>query len=342
MAAMNVGEAIVPAINHTGRVLFRPFALRKWLALGFVSMLAAAGDGGFNFHLPGGSGEDDEVGRSIGMWISHHIVLIIVGAVLLFALGLAFSWLGSVMKFVYLNQITRDPYAIREPFVRLLRQGTSYFLWKLAFGLAMFLAISVLIGLSIFFLFVTHLTSNITAIVVAVIWCLLLVSPLIIVSAIIDIFARDFVSAAMFVRGVGVIQGWRIVLPILRQNMGQSALYVLLLIAIGLALGVAVLFVLLAVGVVFTIIGGMFALIGYGIYAAGGGSWSVALIVYAVAMGSILLLAFSYAMSCATQPLEVFRRAFSLVVLGQADASLATVPVNPPMQTRYRPGQETQ
>lgn len=320
MAAMNVESAISPAMTHTGRVLFRPFALRKWLGLGFVSLLAGLGQGGahFNYSQPGDTHDMDEIGRELMSWAHHYMALIIAGAVLLFLIGLALSWLGSVMKFVYLNQITRDPYAIREPFGRLMRLGTSFFLWRLAFGL---------IGLPILGLFLTHLEGNVTAIVVTVIWGLLVGLPLLLGVTVIDIFARDFAATAMFARDVRVIEGWRIVMPILRQNAGQSVLYLLLLIAISIVMGIAVLFLLLGVGLVFLILAGLSALIGYGIYVTGGHAWSAMLIGYIALMGGALLLAFCYTMSCVTQPLEVFRRAFALVVVGQAEPSLATVPV---------------
>lgn len=325
--AMNVGGAITPAINHTGRVLFRPFALRKWLALGFVSLLVEVGGGGANFSYsqPGDSHDMDEIGRTLFQWIDHHIALIIAGAALLFLIGLALWWIGSVMRFVYLNQITRDPCAIREPFGRLMHLGTSFFLWRLVFGIAVTLTAGVLIGLPILGLFLAHLTSNTAAIVVTVIWGFLVGLPLLLGATVIDVFARDFVATAMFARNVRVIEGWRIVMPILRQNAGQSALYVLLLIVISIATGIAALFVLLGVGIVFLIVGGLFALIGYGIYVTGGSTWSAILIGYIALMGTALLLAFCYTMSCVTQPLEVFRRTFALVVLGQAEPSLATV-----------------
>lgn len=328
MAAMNVGGAVTPALSHTGRVLFRPFALRKWLALGFVSLVAGfAEGGGGHFNVPSGdSSGSDQNWEAVGAWIVAHLALIIAGAILLFLVGLAFQWLGSVMKFVYMNQVTRDPYAIREPFRRFIPQGTSFFLWNLAFGLVMLLTLGILVGIPIALIFAMELTHNVAAIVVVAVWCLLILLATITVAAVIDIFARDFVSTAMFVRRVGVMAGWRMILPLLGENKGQSALYVLMLIAISLAMGIGALFAVLAVGLVFAVVGGLFALIGYGIYVAGGHTWSAMLISYAVVIGTLLLLTFSYALTCAVQPLEVFRRVFSLVVVGQAEPSLATIP----------------
>jgi len=329
MAGMNVGGAITPAIEHTGRVLFRPFALRKWLALGLVSVLAEAGGGG-----GGGGGSNfpssdwpraGEASRMMVGWIVEHIVLIVVGCALLFLIGLALTWLGSVFRFVYLNQIARDPYAIRAPFGRFIGLGTSYFLWQLAFGLALLLTVGVLIVLPILAVFLrAGGASSDVAPVIAIIWAVIVGTVVILCSCVIDIFARDFVVTAMFVRGVKIIEGWRIVLPILRANVGQSVLYLLMLIVIAIAVGIGAVIVVLAVGIGFLIVGGLFALIGYAIYSAGG--LSALLIGYIVLMGLALLLAFVYVVNCAVQPFVVFRRTFALVVLGQAEPSLATVP----------------
>lgn len=323
---MNVGEAIVPAINHTKRVLFRPFAIRKWLALGFASMLAFGGGGGsFNVNLPSSG---DAPSEEMIHWVVTHMPLIVAGTVLLFAVGLALSWLASVFKFVYINQLTRDPRAIREPFGRFMGLGTSYFLWTLAFGLTILVAVAVLVGAPLLAAFVGFRGQFGAAHVLAIIWAVIAVIVIVIAAGVIDVFAGDFVTAAMFVRSVRVVDGWRTVLPIIRANAGQSVLYVLMLIAIGIVTAIGSIIVMIAVLIAFLIPGGVLALIGWAIHSAGG--WSPLMIGYCAIMGLVLLLAFGYVMSCAMQPFVVFRRTFALVVLGQADASLATVPETPP------------
>ena len=234
--AMNVGGAITPAMNHTERVLFKPFALRKWLGLGLVSMLAggSGGGGSSNYRAPNSHGMDP-IGRAVGEWVVMHLALIIAGVVLLFLVSLAFAWLGSVFRFVYLNQITRDPYAIRAPFGRFIGLGTSYFLWTLAFGLAMLVVLAVLIGIPLwgaFYRFHGGFGLFGPAQVLAIVWAVLAGIAILIASVVVDVFARDFVVTAMFARNVKIIQGWRIVLPIIRANAGQSVLYLLLLVNI--------------------------------------------------------------------------------------------------------------
>lgn len=323
--AINVGAAITPTINHTRRLLFKPFAMRKWLALGFVSMLAF---GGGNFHANMPSSDSTEIGKfptdEAGRWIVTHIPLIVAGIVLLIVIGLAFAWLGSVFKFIYINQLTRDPCAIREPFGRFIGLGTSYFLWELAFGTVVLILIAVLIGAPLIAALARSSGEFGGMQVLALIWAVTAGIVIVLAIIVISVLGRDFVTAAMFVRSVRVLDGWRIVLPIIGANAGQSALYMLMVIAIAIVTGIGSLLALVVVGIAFLIPGGLLALIGYAIYAASG--WSPLMIGYCALMGLALLLAFSYVMSCAMQPFVVFRRTFALVVLGQADPTLATVP----------------
>lgn len=334
---MNIGDAITPALTHTSRVLFRPFALRKWLAMGLVSMLAGVGGGG-NGHSnwpTDKSGDMDDIGRSAGAWIMEHLALIVVAAILLFAVSLVFAWLGSVFKFVYLNQITRNPTAIREPFVRFIGAGTSYFLWEIVFSLVVTLAVVVLIALPVVLAFIAE--TSLVVRIIAVAWAVIVGLAIIVFASVTQIFARDFVLSTMFARGVKVMQAWRTVIAIIRANAGQSVLYLLLLMVISLVSTIGTFIALAFVGLAFLIPGGVLAVIGWAIWAASGQHWSPVLIGYAATMGLALVLAFSYTLVCALQPFLVFRRAYALVVLGQADPSLATIPIPPATSPRPMP-----
>lgn len=325
---MNVGAAITPAVNHTARLLFRPFGLRNWLALGFVSLFAecgGGGGGGFNNYSPSKDFHKPEMDQ-FSQWMMQHMLLLILGFIVLFVIGIALQWIGSVLKFVYVNQIIRDPKAIREPFARFLGLGTSYFLWELALGLVILFTIAILIGVPAALLFPLFHTMTAIAIL-GIVFLIILLVILVITAAIISVIARDFVLTTMFVRNIKVIEAWHIVLPIVRANAGQTALYILLLIAYAVVAAIGGMFVVMAVMILFLIPGGLLALIGYGIYSMSGSVWSAPLIAYAALFGTALFLAFVYVAECSMQPFIVFRRAFALVVLGQADQSLVTVPI---------------
>lgn len=336
---MNVADAITPAMTHTSRLLFKPFALRKWLALGLVSFLAGSGGGGgAHANWPSGQqpGHDADVFfQHIAKWASIHAWLIALAIAGLLAISLFFGWLGSVFRFVYLNQITKEPIAIREPFHRFLDLGTSFFLWRLAFSFVALVALGVLIGLPLIAGFSTHAGSAAEALAVA--WAVCVGIALLLCIVLIEIFARDFVLATMFVRGIRVMEAWGVVLPLLKANAGQCALYILLLIVISVVVGIGAAIAVLAVGLAFVIPGGLLALIGWAIWLGTGQHMSAPIIAYSVIIGIPLMFAFAYVLTCAIQPLQVFRRSFALVVLGQADPSLVTVPIPPTDGPRLMP-----
>jgi hypothetical protein len=317
---MDVGKAIEPAFKHMIEMLFKPFVLRMWLALGFISIFAG-GSGSGRFPNPSDFGN---AGSDIGDWLREYWVFVVLGFLVLLLIGIFFTWLSSVLRFVYVDDITRKSGAVAEPFGRLVGLGTSYFLWQLAFGFAVLLAMGILIGLPFVAAFAMKAAGE-AMMAVAVIWAILVFIPLMILTCIIEIFAHDFVIPAMYVRRVGVIEGWRTILPILKANTGQTVLYLLMLIALGIAIGIFGLLVFFISAVIFAIPVGLFAGIGYLIWMAAGLTWNPLTIAVAVTFGVIVFLAFIYFIECAVQPAMIFRRAFALVVLGQADPSLATV-----------------
>ena len=335
MARMDVGGAIAPAFQHMVRVLFRPWELRKWFALGFVSLIAYGG--GSSFQTPDFSNwktSDDSRREFLGSSPISEIIqywpLIALGVVILIGIWLLLMWLSSVLHFVYVDEVTRSSGAIREPFARLKGRGTSYLLWHLAFGAILMLALGLLVALPLILVFALAPEAGTGAKVAAVVWAVIIGIPLIIIAIVIEIFATDFVTPVMYVRGVGIIEGWRVVRPILRANVGQAALYLLLLIGLGIVMAIFGIVVALLLALVLLIPVGLLVLPGYLIWQAGGLGWTPPVIGIAIGLGVIIFLGFIYLLQCAVQPALVFRRAYSLVVLGQADPSLVTVPTGTP------------
>ena len=333
MPRMEVGNAIAPAFQHMVRVLFKPFELKKWLALGFITLLASSGGGGGNYNFGNWGGRDSDVpGRlsDITSWLLHYWPLLALGALVIVVLSLILTWLASVFHMIYIDDITRSSGAIREPFARLKGIGTSYFLWRLAFGLTVLVLLVTLIGLPLVWVFLLARGTGTEAKIAAVVLAVCIGISLIILSIIIDTFARDFVAPAMYVRGVGVIAGWRIVLPILRANVGQVVLYLLLLIALSIGVGLFALLVTVILALIILLPVGGLAFLGYLIGKAAGLTWTIPVIATVATFGLIVGLGFVYLTNCALQPASAFLRAFSLVVLGQADPSLVTVPTGTP------------
>jgi hypothetical protein len=331
MARMDVGNGIQPAWENMVRVLFRPFSLRKWLSLGFISLIAygmSGGGGGFN--VPGNYGGNQHPnwpGHNPWPEIMHFLPLIILAFIVLVAIGLLVSWIGSVFHFIYVDNLVRNSGAIAEPFGRFRRQGTSYFLWRLVFGLIYMALILCIVAVVVFaVLAASHGGGKAGLMVLAIVMGVLVIIPLVIVAAIIDLFVRDFVTTTMYVRGVGIMEAWSIAWPLIKENAGQVALYILILIALAIAIGmfglVVALLGLVVVGIPVGILSAVAILAGK----AMGLTWTVPVIAVAATFGCIVLVGWVYLAQCAIQPALAFRRSYALVVMGQADPSLATIP----------------
>lgn len=328
---MDVGSAFGPAFQYMTRLLFRPFVFKKWLGLGFAFLLAGMG-GGFNFNFPsqrepnGPQQMPPPQWDTVTTWLEHHILLVIAAGAAIFLISIVFIWLSSVFKFVYTEQIVRDTGAIKEPFARLKRLGKSYFLWQLGFALVVAIILGVLVALPILSVFVFVPDVGLGLKVGVTIIAALIGIVVIIGAGITDIFARDFVVTTMYVRNLKVLEAWRVVLPILRANAGQIILYLLILIVIAICIGIAGIFIALAVMLALLIPVGLLVLIGYLIFMAAHLTWTPVVIGIAATLGIIVLLGITYLMQCAFQPLGVFRRSFALIVIGQADPMLVTIP----------------
>lgn len=325
MSRINVSDAITPAFSHMVKVLFKPFNAVKWLSLGFISILAASGGGGNSFRWPGGdqgSGAPDFEHLFAQYWLP-----IIIAFGVIFILSLIFWWLRSVFNFVYFDDIVRNSGAIREPFHRLRGLGTSLFLWHLGFGLIAMALIMALVGLPLVLALVVMKDAGIAFTVIAVVWAILVGLALLVAMGVITTLVNGLVSITMYKRRIGILEAWRYTLPILRANTGQVILYLLLLMAFTFGTGIISIPALIFVGIVLAIPFGGVALVGYLVGQAMGLTWTDPVIAVAVTYGIVFVICLSYLVNCVMQPAPVFVRAFSLVVMGQADESLVTIPL---------------
>ena len=328
MAKMDVGNGLRPAWRNMVRVLFRPFSLTKWLSLGFISLIAYCGQGGFHANLPGNwsdGGHTDWPSNPIP-WIMEYWPLLLLGFLILMAISLLISWVASVLHFVYVDDIVRSSAAIKEPWARLRSRGTSYFLWRLVFGFLYLIVFLIVVGTPVIWAFtIAHGAHNALK-VLAIVWAVLTAIPLFVIGVLIDLFVRDFVTTAMYAKGVGIMEGWRIAWPLIKENAGQVALYVLILIALSFAIGMFGLIVFFGLLMVVGIPIGV--LVAVAIFAGKemGLEWSAPVIAIAVSLGVLFLMGFTYLVNTATQPADVFRRSYALAVMGQADPSLETLP----------------
>jgi len=132
------------AFAWTKQVLFRPFAIQKWLTLGFCAFLASlvqggsgGGGGGSRFQgrpFHGYSLRDSAAYDHVSGWVLSHMHLVLgLGLVLLIVIvGIVAlcQWLGSRGQFMFLDGVVHDRAAVVEPWHRFRELGNDLFVFR--------------------------------------------------------------------------------------------------------------------------------------------------------------------------------------------------------------------
>jgi hypothetical protein len=244
MQNVSFTDPLAAAWNRMRAILFHPFDLGKWFALGFTAWLATLGKNG------GGSGNFDflegEEGKKIGEAIRAHLALVlgIVSAIAVVALvvGVVLLWLRARGKFMFLDNVLYDRAEIREPWARFRRSGNSYFLWVLVFGLVVMALVLALLAMGAAVAWpairARHFGHR------AVLALALTVPPfllLLLVASYVSLFLDSFVVPLMYRYNLTARKAWRKFGGLLRARFWTFVLYGLFFYALIMGVGCAIL-----------------------------------------------------------------------------------------------------
>jgi len=243
-AHVSVIDPISPAMQRVKLVLFDPFDLSKWFVVGFCAWLANVGRGGVR--VPGGPPGSGFGSEPRGLFETHLPVIVALAAVALVvgvAIAVVLLWLSSRGRFMFLRCVALNRAEVKVPWHKYREQGNSVFLFRLGVGVIFFLAL-LLFGAIIVLsagVFSTGGFQLNAAAVAGIIIASLVLLPGAIIAALTLKFTRDFVVPIIYLRGGSCVEGWRCFLPLLSDNKGPFALYILFQIIIALAVGVIIL-----------------------------------------------------------------------------------------------------
>jgi hypothetical protein len=251
------------------------------------------------------------------------VAIAVAVIVVLLALFLLWSVVGATMEFVLLAGLCDRDVRIRRPFRANLRRGLRLLGFRLAVGVGSLLLIglpvALVIGLGI------GLSPALLLLVIPLFSLLLVVALL---GSVVLGLTTDFVVPAMFVEDRGVLDGWRRIWPVVRDQPKQTVAFVVVKFVLGivvsLAVSVAVLLTALVVVIPFALVGGGLVL---ALSAAGvGGAVPVAIAgLLAIPLVLVLIVA---ALSLQV-PAIVFVRYYSLSVLAMLDSELDPAGLDP-------------
>jgi hypothetical protein len=232
--------------------LFKPFNLNKWFVFGFNAFLAGLLSG----HGSSSSSQAEHDGTGswrefvhlpgrVWEWLISHpgwFVGIIFIGLFIIALVVIFAWLSSRGKFMFLDNVVTNRAEIAKPWKQYSPEGNSLFLWRLGYGLIIFICLTMFFV--IFFATaagIYHSTSSphvpLILFVIGMGFAFLLIMAVI---GIISFFLDGFVVPIMYKDRISTTQAWRKFLVLFRQYSIQFILFGLLVLGLGILVFMAV------------------------------------------------------------------------------------------------------
>ncbi len=237
-------EPFARAWTRMKELLFRPFDIGRWIAIGFTAWLATLAEGGGgNFRVPMGD-DKKEMAQFVSFIREHLTVIVVVASAILLVcilLGFLFSWLSARGKFMFLDNAVTGQAEIVAPWRNWRKQGNSLFWWDFAFGWILLAVFVLLAGLCVALAWPdihAHLFRGFS--VAAIVLGFFLLLPFLLVVGYITVFLNDFVVPLMRKHDLKTNAAWRLFRPLLRANFGVFLLYGLLRFAVGMLMGIAV------------------------------------------------------------------------------------------------------
>ncbi len=343
MASYRAVDAVNPAIDHTRRMLFKPFDLGRWLKLAFVALLGgAAAGGGFNFNGnlfqrwgggPGGGGTSfHDLWEKFTELISQPQTLVVLVVLVLFllAVGLAVWWIRAVFSFVWIETVAHGDVEIGASFQQHRHRGLPLMGWYIGITVASFLVLAIIAAPIILAVmggwFNPGGPPSVGRIVGVGLVVLVLLMAWSVVVSVVQFLTCDFAIPIMYIRNVGVIAAFVQAWDLLKAQGWDAVIYVLLRIAAVMVMGFAGFFAACLGGLIGAV--PMAGLLGGSVATLLAGTSPQAFIPALLVLlpaWLALVLAIQYAAQTPLLPFSWFIRVFSLKYLGAIASDLAIV-----------------
>ena len=235
-------DPVERCLKAVGRILFKPFDIGKWFALGFSAWLATllSGAAGFqgNYNFGGVSFGDESSEQFVGTiqscleFLRENLALVItiatIGLVLLMTISLLLTWVSARGKFMYLDNLVHNRSLVKKPWAKFKRLGNSLFLWQIVFGVIVSIVLLAHVGGAGYFAVVTSqnsawsLASFLIMLAAALFFLMLLL-----VTSYIQVMLEDFVVPIMYRDGLKACAAWSSFLALHKAHIWKFALYFL-------------------------------------------------------------------------------------------------------------------
>lgn len=331
-------DSVSPAFADTRRILFAPWSFRMWSRMAILGLLtgefATGGWSGGNVQLPrtnshfAASFLHPDAANSVSELMRDNGGWIVICGLLLLALFLVGEYLSSVSRFVLLESVIIGRCELREGWKKWKGKGLEYFAWDVGFAICCFALLILLLGVPLWTMIrkmPSSGTPNIGALLAGGAAIFLAVGFFLIIAAIVDLLARDFLVPIMAVENQGVWSAWRRLLPMLAEEKLAYSGYILMkaVLAIGSAIffGIVDLLALLLLLIPLGLIG---LLVYLGLRGADL-SWNFGTVSVTVVLAALMIALILWLFAFLYSPALVFFQSYALRFLASRLPSLSAV-----------------
>ena len=234
------------AIELMKHILFRPFDIEKWLVIGFAAFLAHFGGGGFrfNFNLPTNwrsSWQTHSWHSGYGTTLPHvHVAdwvwpLLIIGIPFFIILARVLAWIGARGRFIFTDCIVYNRGAIVAPWHEYRREGNSLFLFSLIVGVAI-LFIAMIGIVPVIIPAVLHRSTADIAFTIGLVFWIVLIVVIVLCWSLVS----QLMVPVMYRRRCRAWEAFKHVVALVSENAVSFILYIIFLVVVSIAIGIAV------------------------------------------------------------------------------------------------------
>jgi hypothetical protein len=320
----NAIDALDDARDATKSLLW-PLDWSVWIRLAIVGFfVGGAGFPSFNWNAGNVNvGPGDVSPPSLPADPDRILTIVLAVVAVAILVGVAFAVVGAVMEFVLVEDLSSRDVRIRAPFDEYLGRGLRLFGFRILFVLVWLLVLGVPFALVL--VGSVGLGPGLALLLVPLIFLLVVLG---FVTAVVMGLTTDFVVPAMYAEDRGVIDGWRRVWPVLREEWKEVVVYLLVRFGVSLLAGIGVAIVVgllaLVAAIPFVIVGGLAAFAFLSTGAGGLGALGIGTLAVVVLLFGLVVLVIA---TLVQVPVVTFFRYYSLSLLGYFDESLDLVGV---------------
>jgi hypothetical protein len=265
-------------------------------------------------------------------------VLIIAGIVF----AIVMMYVSSVMRFMLFDSVLTKECHIRQGWIRRQGPGWRYFLWQVGFALLVLAGAVVLLGIPAGFAFGMGWFSppreHVLQLVLGGMVVFFLMFIFVCTAAVIHVFTKDFVVPQMALEGVGPIEGWRRLWPMIQAEKSGYAAYAGMKIVLAIVVGIVIAIASLILGLLFAVPAVAMGIIAVITGKSAGLTWNVYTITVAVVVICMVVAVFLYLMSLVAVPAIVFFPAYSIYFFAARYRALGVALYPTPPTAPFAPG----